>query len=192
MNDAANCSIKFVLAGQAVSLPESDQQRTLLQYLREDQGLCGTKEGCAEGDCGACTVLLGQLDAHDGTGVIQYKAVNSCIRLLPSVHGKHVVSVEHLHGKSGQLHPAQAAMVACHGSQCGFCTPGFVMSLAAATQPMSREQAMERLSGNLCRCTGYRPILDAAISMHDEQKFAPVAAQDRTRPAAQAHRCCGC
>jgi xanthine dehydrogenase small subunit len=139
---------------------------TVLEYLREVAGLTGTKEGCAEGDCGACTVVLGEL-APDGAS-IQYKAVNSCIRFLPTIDGKELVTVNSLRAADGSLHPVQQAMVDCHASQCGFCTPGFVMSLFALylQQPaVNREQVVEALSGNLCRCTGYRPIIEAGCRM---------------------------
>lgn len=157
--------------------------RTLLEVLREDLGCTGTKEGCGEGDCGACTVVLGE----ERDGQLHYSAVNSCIRLAHSVDGMALWTVEDLAedpliqpvGDSPAaarqaitLHPAQEAMVQCHGSQCGFCTPGFVMSLfgmyqnhVCHGQPITRELAQEELSGNLCRCTGYRPILDAAQQM---------------------------
>lgn len=142
---------------------------TLLNYLREQLGLKGTKEGCAEGDCGACSVLL--VD-RDGDGQPRCRAINSCIRLLPTLDGKAVLTVEALASSTG-LHPVQQAMVDHHASQCGFCTPGFVMALyalyqahAAGPRP-SRAQVIDALSGNLCRCTGYRPIIDAALAMHD-------------------------
>ena len=143
--------------------------RTVLEWLREDAHCTGTKEGCAEGDCGACTVVLGELDA---AGALQLKPVNSCIQFLPTLDGKALFTVEDLAPPDGELHPVQQSLVACHGSQCGFCTPGFVMSLwacyqrhaAAGTVP-SRQQLADDLSGNLCRCTGYRPILDAGQLM---------------------------
>jgi xanthine dehydrogenase small subunit len=128
----------------------------------------GTKEGCGEGDCGACTVVLGEAD----DGQLRYRAINSCIRLAHSVDGMALWTVEDLASADGTLHPAQEAMVQCHGSQCGFCTPGFVMSLFGMYQnhtcrgeAVTRALAQEELSGNLCRCTGYRPILDAAQAM---------------------------
>lgn len=157
--------------------------RTLLEVLREDLGCTGTKEGCGEGDCGACTVVLGEADGH---GKVRYSAVNSCIRLAHSIDGMALWTAEDLAedpliqpvASSAQptdksaLHPVQEAMVQCHGSQCGFCTPGFVMSLFGMYQnrvcqgrSISRAQAAKDLSGNLCRCTGYRPILDAAQQM---------------------------
>jgi xanthine dehydrogenase small subunit len=204
--------LQFLRRGQPVALGNVPPDRTLLEVLREDLGCTGTKEGCGEGDCGACTVVLGE--ARDGK--LHYSAVNSCIRLAHSVNGMALWTVEDLAEdpliqpvgddasaarQSITLHPAQEAMVQCHGSQCGFCTPGFVMSLfgmyqkyIAPTlptacgslppegalaprggpsaldhvchgQPITRELAQEELSGNLCRCTGYRPILDAAQQM---------------------------
>ena len=160
--------LQFVRRGEIVALNNIAPTRTLLQVLREDLNCTGTKEGCNEGDCGACTVVLGE--AVDGQ--VHYKAVNSCIRLAHSVNGLALWTAEDLAAPDGTLHPAQEAMVQCHGSQCGFCTPGFVMSLfgmyqnhTAKGQPITRELAREELSGNLCRCTGYRPILDAAQAM---------------------------
>ena len=157
--------IRFLKRGEVVSLNNVPPSRTLLEVLREDLGLTGTKEGCGEGDCGACVVVLGEAVA----GKVEFKAVNSCIRLAHSVEGMAVWTAEDIAAAGGQLHPAQEAMVQCHGSQCGFCTPGFVMSMFAMYQnhtakgkAISRELAQAELSGNLCRCTGYRPILDAA------------------------------
>ena len=164
-----NRDIQFVRRGEIVSLPNVAPTRTLLEVLREDLHCTGTKEGCNEGDCGACTVVLGEAD---GQGHIRYSAVNSCIRLAHSVDGLALWTAQDLVAPDGSLHPAQQAMVQCHGSQCGFCTPGFVMSLfgmyqnhVAQGQAISRELAQQELSGNLCRCTGYRPILDAAQQM---------------------------
>src|SRR6202034_937661 len=139
---------------------------TVLEYLRDIAHRTGTKEGCAEGDCGACTVVLGELTA-DGSRV-GYRAVNSCIRFLPTIDGHELVTVESLLGPDGSLHPVQQAMVDHHASQCGFCTPGFVMSLFALYLQLpapTREQVIEALSGNLCRCTGYRPIIEAGVRM---------------------------
>lgn len=196
--------ISFIRRGELVLLGNVPPDRTLLEVLREDLGATGTKEGCGEGDCGACTVVLGELEG-DG---IRYRAINSCIRLAHSVDGMALWTVEDIAPGGGGLHPAQQAMVQCHGSQCGFCTPGFVMSLFGLYQkhiaprlgtaagspdsgkgaapalsetargasggraaldglpnPISRSLAQEELSGNLCRCTGYRPILDAAQEM---------------------------
>jgi len=207
-----NPNIRFIRRGQAVTLVNVPPTRTLLEVLREDLGATGTKEGCGEGDCGACTVVLGEAIA----GQMQYRAINACIRLAHSIDGLALWTVEDLSTdpliqpalkpsradgglgarsagtgvdlrvhedsehrattppvRAAVLHPVQEAMVQCHGSQCGFCTPGFVMSLFGLYQnqgpkgePVTREGAQAALSGNLCRCTGYRPILDAALSMH--------------------------
>lgn len=160
-------TLSFLRRGQPVTLRNVAPERTLLEVLREDLGCTGTKEGCGEGDCGACTVVLGEAVG----GQLQYKAINSCIRLAHSVQGMAVWTTEDLVSPGGELHPAQEAMVQCHGSQCGFCTPGFVMSLFGMYQNtkggrgIDRTQAQVELSGNLCRCTGYRPILDAAQQM---------------------------
>ncbi|WP_453934916.1 xanthine dehydrogenase small subunit [Acidovorax temperans] len=217
--------LQFLRRGQPVALGNVPPDRTLLEVLREDLGCTGTKEGCGEGDCGACTVVLGEPDGH---GKLRYSAVNSCIRLAHSIDGMALWTAEDLaedpliqpvatfhkpsradgglgarsagtgmdmqvHEDSDEregkgpaspsgattppvraagLHPVQEAMVQCHGSQCGFCTPGFVMSLfgmyqnrVCQGQSISRAQAQQDLSGNLCRCTGYRPILDAAQHM---------------------------
>lgn len=160
--------IQFIRGGELVSLANVPPSRTLLEVLREDLGLTGTKEGCGEGDCGACTVVVGEAEG----GRMTYRAVNSCIKLAHSVDGQALWTVEDLAAADGSLHPAQQSMVDCHGSQCGFCTPGFVMSLFGMYQnhvcqgkAITRELAQEELSGNLCRCTGYRPILDAAQQM---------------------------
>jgi len=162
-------TLTFLRRGQPVTLHNVAPDRTLLEVLREDLHCTGTKEGCGEGDCGACTVVLGE--AVDGR--LEYKAINSCIRLAHSVDGLAVWTVEDLANDDGELHPVQEAMVQCHGSQCGFCSPGFVMSLfgmyqnTAGGQGIDRPRAQADLSGNLCRCTGYRPILDAAQQMGD-------------------------
>nr|WP_178124934.1 MULTISPECIES: xanthine dehydrogenase small subunit [unclassified Pseudomonas] len=142
-----------------------DPNLTVLNYLREHLGKPGTKEGCASGDCGACTVVVGELQVDaQGSESIRYRSLNSCLTFVSSLHGKHLISVEGLKHQ-GQLHSVQQAMVDCHGSQCGFCTPGFVMSLFALQKNSSEpdlHKAHEALAGNLCRCTGYRPILAAA------------------------------
>lgn len=165
--------IRFIRRGQVVSESRISPTRTVLDYLREDLGHTGTKEGCAEGDCGACTVVLAEL--NEQRNGLRWRAVNSCLRFLTSLDGAALFAVEDLRDENGTLHPAQLAMAESHGTQCGFCTPGFVMSLFALYQQktgaaapeagISREQAQETLSGNLCRCTGYRPILEATQKM---------------------------
>ena len=167
MEPAARC-VRFFHRGSVVEVDPASHTRTVLEWLREDARCTGTKEGCAEGDCGACTVVLGELDA---AGALQLKPVNACIQFVPTLDGKALFTVEDVQA-AGALHPVQQSMVACSGSQCGFCTPGFVMSLwacyqrhqAAGTVP-TRQQLADDLSGNLCRCTGYRPILDAGQQM---------------------------
>ncbi len=168
--------IRFVHRGRITEVTGADTTRTLLDWLREDARCSGTKEGCAEGDCGACTVLVGEKVPAG----VEWKTVNACIQFLPMLDGKAMRTVEDV--KQGDaLHPAQQAMVECHGSQCGFCTPGFVMSLVhvyererAGGSTPSRQQLADDLSGNLCRCTGYRPILDAGQRMFE----LPAVAQD--------------
>jgi len=162
MTQATN-TVRFVLDGQIVEAQGKRRTTTVLDYLREQLQRTGTKEGCAEGDCGACVVMVGELNSA-GTGV-DYVATNSCIQLLPSLDGKSVKTVESLKKADGTLHPVQEEMVKCHGSQCGFCTPGIVMSLVNMVQTNaqpSRLEITDALSGNLCRCTGYAPIIDAA------------------------------
>ena len=163
-------NLNLVFRHTKKSIPNVAPHRTLLDILREELQATDVKEGCASGDCGACTVVIGHgPQAH---------TVNSCIRMAHSAHGLQVTTASDL-APQGQLHPVQQAMLDHHGSQCGFCTPGFVMSLydlynRAQGQAVTREQAMEAISGNLCRCTGYRPILDAACAMHLYPAPAPV------------------
>ncbi|MDM0084133.1 MULTISPECIES: xanthine dehydrogenase small subunit [Variovorax] len=183
--------IRFFHRGRIVDVSGVHPTRSVLDWLREDVRCTGTKEGCNEGDCGACTVVVGEL-AEPGekgaVGGLRLSTVNACIQFLPTLHGKALFTVEDLKAQCGhghdatrhekhpvqRLHPVQQAMVDCHGSQCGFCTPGFVMSLwstyehhqEGGTQP-TRQQLADDLSGNLCRCTGYRPILDAGQRMFD-------------------------
>jgi len=162
--------IRFILDGELRTVHGVATTRTVLGFLREDLGRTGTKEGCAEGDCGACTVVLGELTGDR----VEMNAVNACIQFMPALDGKALFTVEDLRRPTGALHPVQQAMVGCHGSQCGFCTPGFVMSLWAlylehrerGSRPTAT-QARTALTGNLCRCTGYRPILEAAERMFD-------------------------
>ncbi|MEO1596352.1 MAG: 2Fe-2S iron-sulfur cluster-binding protein [Pseudomonadota bacterium] len=129
MGDAVNRTLRFLHDGDIVEIDGAAPTRTVLQWLREDRMRCGTKEGCAEGDCGACMVVVASLNG-DATA-LDYRAINSCIQFLPTLHGKELITVEHLSPAAGPLHPVQQAMVDCHGSQCGFCTPGFVMTLFA-------------------------------------------------------------
>jgi xanthine dehydrogenase small subunit len=140
--------------------------RTVLQYLREDLRRTGSKEGCAEGDCGACTVVIAELTGDE----LRYRAVNACIQFLPTLDGKALFTVESLKAADGSLHPVQQSMVDYHGSQCGFCTPGFIMSMYALYKnnpAPGRSDIDDALSGNLCRCTGYRPIIEACLHMYD-------------------------
>jgi xanthine dehydrogenase small subunit len=158
--------IQFLLNRELRTEHALDPNVTVLQYLREHVGKPGTKEGCASGDCGACTVVVGELDGER----VRYRTLNSCLTFVSSLHGKQLISVEDLKHQ-GQLHSVQQAMVDCHGSQCGFCTPGFVMSLFAMTRDHAElpgEAAIDdTLAGNLCRCTGYAPIVRAAQQAYD-------------------------
>lgn len=172
---AIRTELRFILNGEDVALADVAPDATLLDWLRLSRILKGTKEGCAEGDCGACTVLIGKLTAD---GLI-YESVNACIRFLGSLDRCHVVTVEHLHGEGDSLHPVQQAMVDFHGSQCGFCTPGFVMSLYGLwmRDPNPSNAEIETaLQGNLCRCTGYEAIMRAAraISSYGEAENDPL------------------
>ncbi|RUM52316.1 MAG: hypothetical protein DSY86_05315 [Marinomonas sp.] len=155
--------IRFLMNDQMVSIEQCAPHTTVLEYLRTKAEQRGTKEGCASGDCGACTVVLAEVTE----GRLQYRNINSCITLLGSLHGKQLITVEHLK-QQGALHPVQQAMVDLHGSQCGFCTPGFIMSMFFLYKNCSeptRADVEQALAGNLCRCTGYRPIIDAALSL---------------------------
>ena len=161
-------TIQFIYNNQICSIKNPDPNKTVLDYIRNDLKKNGTKEGCAEGGCGACTVVLGELN----NSKLIYKSINSCISFLPSLNGKHLILIENLMSKKNQLHPIQEAMVKFHGSQCGFCTPGFIMSLFAMYKNFKKfnnEIIEETLSGNLCRCTGYRPIIDAAKSLNNKK-----------------------
>ena len=189
--------LQFVWRGEIVALQHVPPTRTLLQLLRDDLAHSATKEGCNEGDCGACTVVLGELQGEQ----INYRAVNSCIKMAHALNGMALWTAADLAALDGTAHPVQQALHQCHASQCGFCTPGFAMSLfglyqnkVLKDQPVSRTQAQEALSGNLCRCTGYRPILDAAQAMGalprmhlDEprlrQQLASIAPKSRQQDA---------
>ncbi|MES2049675.1 MAG: xanthine dehydrogenase small subunit [Pseudomonadota bacterium] len=160
--------IRFYFQGQIQQVNDVAPTQTILQHLREDLHCTGTKEGCAEGDCGACTVVIGEMK----DGKVEMKSVNSCIQFMPTLDGKALFTVEDLKLGDGAMHPVQQALVECHGSQCGFCTPGFAMSLWSLylkkdgeKSTPCRKEIDETLSGNLCRCTGYRPIIDAAKRM---------------------------
>jgi len=164
--------LRFLLNGEVVEIAAAEPTRTVLQFLREDRRHVGSKEGCAEGDCGACTVVLAEL-VDDA---LRYRAVNACIQFLPTLAGKALFTVESLKSSAGELHPVQQSMVENHGSQCGFCTPGFVMSMFALylnNPAPTRADIDDALSGNLCRCTGYRSIIDACLHMHDYPRQTP-------------------
>jgi xanthine dehydrogenase small subunit len=170
-------AVRFLLNGEVVEARGVDPTRTLLEHLRGDLRRTGTKEGCAEGDCGSCTVLVGELDGQGETAPkMSWRAVNSCIQFVPMLDGKAVITVEGLapNDSKDKPHPVQAAMVEHHGSQCGFCTPGIVMSLygRAVAAKGTAAPVDEVLAGNLCRCTGYGAIIAAA------ETIAPEAAPD--------------
>ncbi|WP_156639684.1 xanthine dehydrogenase small subunit [Bosea sp. PAMC 26642] len=183
-------TLRFILGTEPVEIASCDPTLTVLDWLRLDRRLTGSKEGCAEGDCGACTVVVGRLDR----GRLRYEAINACIRFLPTLDGCHLLTVEHLKGADGALHPVQQALVDCHGSQCGFCTPGFVMSLLALWLNENAPDVArieDALAGNLCRCTGYEPIIKAAQAMYRRggrasDRLALDAAETAGRLAAMA------
>jgi len=187
--------IRFHHRGRIVEVGDVHPTRSVLDWLREDAACTGTKEGCNEGDCGACTVVIGELPGASTapSSIVQglaLRSVNACIQFLPTLDGKALFSVEDLKRRDGTLHPVQQSMVDCHGSQCGFCTPGIVMSLWSTYErhcergsTPTRQQLADELSGNLCRCTGYRPIVDAGVRMFE----APPARLD-TAPVIAALR----
>ncbi len=163
-------NLEFIYDNKILKIKNPDSNETLLNYIRTKLKKTGTKEGCAEGGCGACTVVLGELKKNE----ISYKAINSCISLLPVLQGKQLILVENLISKDGSLHPVQQAMVNYHGSQCGFCTPGFIMSLFSMFKKNSKfknDEVKDAISGNLCRCTGYQPIIKAAKSLKGKNKI---------------------
>lgn len=175
-------TIRFLLGHDLREITPDCATRTLLDWLREDAGLTGTKEGCNEGDCGACSVVL----ARPKNGRLVYKPVNACIQLLGMVDGCQVITIEHLRDGDGTLHPVQKAMVAHHASQCGFCTPGFVMSLFAAYRGEGDASLSldDILAGNLCRCTGYAPIIragQAALAQPEPDRFSICEAETLAR-----------
>lgn len=169
--------IAFLLNGESVSLPNVSPTTTLLDWLREERGLTGTKEGCNEGDCGACSVMI--TDAHGS------RALNGCILFMPQINGKHVTTVEGIAAPDGTLHPAQTAMVHHHGSQCGFCTPGFVVTMATAHLNGATDHDVQ-LAGNLCRCTGYAPIIRAAKDAADKPVPDHLLFLDKNIPSPRA------
>ena len=153
--------VQFIYENKLIELENPDPNQTILSFIRDKLKKTGTKEGCAEGGCGACTIVLGELENKK----IKYKAINSCISFTPTLHGKQLIVVENLVSKDGSYHPVQEAMAKYHASQCGFCTPGFVMSIFAMSKNKknnNNNDIKDAISGNLCRCTGYRPIIDAA------------------------------
>ena len=169
----SSVSIQFLLGLEARNLKDVSPTMSVLEYLRKVERMTGTKEGCAEGDCGACTVVLGERF----NGKLSYKAVNSCILFVPFLHGKQLITVECLKQRDGTLHPVQQSLVDEHGSQCGFCTPGFVMSMFSMVHnrsDLSKTSIDDELAGNLCRCTGYVPIVRAArkvLSAFEQDEF---------------------
>ncbi|MFT5636120.1 MAG: xanthine dehydrogenase small subunit [Cognaticolwellia sp.] len=163
-------SVQFLLNNDVVKIESIDPNLTVLQYLREERFKNGTKEGCSSGDCGACTVVIAELAKDNQT--LNYKSINACISFVGSLHGKQLITVEHLK-QGAKLHHVQQSMVDHHGSQCGFCTPGFVMSSFALHKQNSkpnRAEVLEALAGNLCRCTGYRSIIDAALASSEHSE----------------------
>ena len=162
--------IKFIHSDRIIEIRDPDPNETLLNYVRTKLRKTGTKEGCAEGGCGACTIVLGELKNNN----IIYKSINSCITFLPTLAGKQLILVEDLVSEKNLLHPVQEAMVKYHGSQCGFCTPGFIMSLFSMFKNYSKlkdEVIKDSIAGNLCRCTGYQPIIKAAKSLNKKNKI---------------------
>jgi xanthine dehydrogenase small subunit len=180
----ARDALHFRLRGRDVALRQFSPRATVLDWLREETAAKGTKEGCAEGDCGACTVVLARLRG----GRLVYEPFNACILLLGQLDGAELITIEDL-AAGGELHPLQQAMVDAHASQCGFCTPGIVMSLFAAyhsCRPPTYAELCDQLAGNLCRCTGYRPIIAAAMETCDGAPDDHFAATTEERAAALA------
>jgi len=172
-------TLDFLLNGERVSLAGEDASRTVLAWLRESRRLVGTKEGCAEGDCGACTAVVAELAAD---GSLRYLPVNTCILCLGALEGRELLTVEALK-RGAALHPVQQEMVDCHGSQCGFCTPGFVMALYARFKSPAPMPVADAIAGNLCRCTGYRPIVEAGERAQAQAGSAAERAEDADRAA---------
>jgi xanthine dehydrogenase small subunit len=175
-------TVEFLLNNENKSLTHVDPNLTVLQYLRDLENQTGTKEGCASGDCGACTVVVAELEKKangDTTGELTYKSINACITFVGTLHGKQLITVEHLK-EGASLHHVQQSLVEHHGSQCGFCTPGFVMSSFALHKNKSnpnKAQVVEALAGNLCRCTGYRSIIDATLDITNKPEHDSFSLQ---------------
>ena len=169
--------ISYIRNERIVEIKNPNSNETVLNYIRTKLKKTGSKEGCAEGGCGACTVVVGELKNNE----INYKAINSCITLLPTLQGKQLIIVEDLVSKEGSLHPVQEAMVNYHASQCGFCTPGFVMALFSMYKKYSKfkdDIIKDSISGNLCRCTGYQPIIKAAKSLENQSDHFSINQQN--------------
>lgn len=168
--------IRFVMGGKVNTLTNVDPSMTILRFLRERGMRTGAKEACGEGGCGACTVVLADLDEGGG---LRYRTINACLHLLPQLDGHALLTVEDLKEEDGQLHPVQQSLIDGHASQCGFCTPGIVMTLFALYQSgesLDWEAIVNALAGNLCRCTGYRSIIDAALGMFEAKHSIAVGA----------------
>ncbi|MFK7892211.1 MAG: xanthine dehydrogenase small subunit [Granulosicoccus sp.] len=180
--------VRFLHNQELVELEDVPCDQTVLEWLRLDRGETGTKEGCGSGDCGACTVVIATVSLDDsGTPQLQYQSINSCITFIGCLHATQLLTVEHL-ANGDVLHPVQQAMVDQHGSQCGFCTPGIIMSLFALYQSREsterQQQRIDRaLGGNLCRCTGYRPIRQAAVQALEFRNSEDASASDEIQPA---------
>jgi len=162
--------LTFILNGKTQRVDNIAGDMTLLKWLRDQKSLVGSKEGCAEGDCGACTVAIVKTD---DSGNLIWRSVNACIVFMGMLEGCAVITVEGLNGPNSELHPCQKALIDFHGSQCGFCTPGFVMSLFTAwsnKQGLMEGDIDDTLAGNLCRCTGYRPIVEAGLSLKNAKQ----------------------
>ncbi|CAH0526190.1 xanthine dehydrogenase small subunit [Vibrio hippocampi] len=167
--------LELMINDQLVEIDYAAPDRMLLNYLREQQGLIGSKEGCASGDCGACTVVMVDMEQNHE---LRYRQINACITPLNALHGKQIITVEHLK-QNGELHPVQKAVVEKHGTQCGFCTPGIVMSLyALSKQKQPPNNPADFLAGNLCRCTGYGPLIEAAQAIAGVDYYDPAQANE--------------
>lgn len=172
--------LELMLNDQIVQIDYAKPDSMLLEYLREQQGLTGTKEGCASGDCGACTVVMVDTDADNE---LRYRQINACITPLNALHGKQIITVEHL-SQHGVMHPVQQAVIERHGTQCGFCTPGIIMSLyALCKQKQTPDNPADYLAGNLCRCTGYGPLIEAAQHIAHVEIFDPAQQSEQALKA---------